>query len=304
MAHKQEQPSFQECLKQIEAGRPLEKVLADQPEAEAFRPDLEAARWLLARRESFAPRPGFVAASRRRLVTRLQAKEGRRTRLGTWWHHTRAGWQMLARSPVFLVVLVLLLIGTSVQSGTVLSRAAPTWLPGDGLYPLRSASERVALVAAVTPSNQAGWHIEFARRRLLEAQALVFEGRYEYIPAVVSDLNRHVELAANMINRISLYDLDQARSLASRLQNTLYGQNRIISVLVKVTPLDTGRNLQRALAISQSGMSAVRNVFAPGSGGPVSLLASLLPMDLAPPAGLLAWRDERPCIPVRSDRWM
>jgi len=120
----------------------------------------------------------------------------------------------------------------------------------------------------------------------------------------VSDLSRHVELAASQINRISLYDLEQARRLGGQLQTTLYGQNQVIRVLAKITPAETGRDLRRALAISQSGMSAIRNVVAPGSGGPVSLRADLLPVDLqdgALPAGMPPRREERPCILVRSD---
>ena len=78
-------------LEAIQSGQAtLEQVLAQRPEqAEVIRAELEAALWLVARREEVAPRVGYVAASRRRVVERIQAEASshgtRRALFGFAW---------------------------------------------------------------------------------------------------------------------------------------------------------------------------------------------------------------------------
>ena len=65
---------LQICLETIQNGEAtLDTILERYPElADELQPQLEAAVWLHQRAESFGPRPGFVRASRSRLVNRIQ----------------------------------------------------------------------------------------------------------------------------------------------------------------------------------------------------------------------------------------
>jgi hypothetical protein len=282
MAHKQEEIIFQEYLKQIESGRPVVKILSHNDELDHdTQAELEAAEWLVGRREDCSPRPGFVPASRQRLMARLRAAQTSpapqtRTWRSRWlaWNSTRP--LGLSHNPILLGVLVGILVGLLFESGLSFSRAAHTWLPGDFLYPIKTVSESVSLLVKWTPEQQALSHIEYARLRLLEAQGLVFDGRYEELPRLSSNLNRHVVQAARAINQISGKDDILARELATLLQSTLGRQSRIVALMVQICPESARPDLQRVLAIAQSGMSSVRDVFAPGSGN-VDTYVAMLP---------------------------
>ena len=65
---------FETCLAQIQTGHEtIDSALARYPEeAEALRPRLEAALWMDERKGSLDPRPGFVSASRSRLVSQIK----------------------------------------------------------------------------------------------------------------------------------------------------------------------------------------------------------------------------------------
>ena len=64
------------CLEQIQSGqKSLDSALAQYPGIAAeLRPRLEAALWLDGRKSSLDPRPGFVAASRNRLLSQIKSE--------------------------------------------------------------------------------------------------------------------------------------------------------------------------------------------------------------------------------------
>ena len=66
--------ALQTCLDLIRGGREtIESVVALYPEfADELRAQLEIAAWLTSASSALDPRPGFVAASRSRLVSRIQ----------------------------------------------------------------------------------------------------------------------------------------------------------------------------------------------------------------------------------------
>ena len=66
--------ALQSCLDLIRGGREtIDTVVARYPEyAEELRAQLEIATWLSTTGPALDPSPGFVSASRRRLVSRIQ----------------------------------------------------------------------------------------------------------------------------------------------------------------------------------------------------------------------------------------
>lgn len=288
MAHKKEEQDFQAYLKLIEAGQPAEKILADIPEqAHHVRAELEAVEWLEHSRGLLEPRPGFVTASRKRLKTRLETPEGRQVGIwrSRWLVRYRSRSYGLAQSPVILAVLLVMLVGMIVQSGRVLAHSAPTWLPGDFLYPLKETGEHLSLLFSLSSEQRASRHIEFARQRLLEAQSLVFEGRYEEIAGAATDFSEHMDAALRTINQISRKDLVTARRLAGLLDVTLSQHNQLISTLVQACPDTARQDLQRVLAVSQNGLLEMKRIIDPGNSN-ASILTWELPL-LAQKAAVL-----------------
>ena len=74
----------------------------------------------------------------------------------------------------WLVAAGVLLSTLAISLGVV---AAAASLPGDALYPLKQAAERVELALAESPQEQANVHLIHARRRVNEALALLEAGR-------------------------------------------------------------------------------------------------------------------------------
>jgi hypothetical protein len=63
------------CLEALERGEGLADVLARYPQAsDEVRPLLEAAVWFKGQKAAVEPRPGFMRASRSRLIEKIEAE--------------------------------------------------------------------------------------------------------------------------------------------------------------------------------------------------------------------------------------
>src|SRR5512133_2811611 len=190
---------LQTCLDLIRNGHlSMEEVLALYPEhVEEFRPRLEAMLWLTQATPLFEPRPGFVHASQRRLVERIKQESAVQTgvpvapavSLGFFaWLSNFFGQKRFAVQ--FAVVLVLII--ALFVSSTGVALAAQDTIPGDNLYPVKLAVENLQLAVTTSAAGEARLRTDFAKRRLLEIQSLVLEGRYQYIPSVVENFEMQV----------------------------------------------------------------------------------------------------------------
>jgi hypothetical protein len=142
-------------------------------------------------------------------------------------------------------------------------RAAPTWLPGDMFYPIKSSMESLRLVFSPSVEQQAQAHIDFAERRLLEAQALAFEGRYDELPVVLAQFNSHIDRAVLRIDVLAHTQPDQARRLANALQVSVSSQRDLVEVLAQLSPEPARSQFRRALSVAQTSLWAIQDLIAP-----------------------------------------
>ncbi|MEW5869672.1 MAG: DUF5667 domain-containing protein [Chloroflexota bacterium] len=265
MSAKVDELIWQDCLERLQNGESLESVLARYPEqAAGLQPELEAAAWLLQRGPALAPRPGFVAASRRRLARRwLPAPRLTRScqALVNW------SLRLQARKLVVYAMLVILLVGQMLNVAKV-ARASQVFLPGEPLYPLKTVLENTHLLLAFDAGRQANLHIEYAQRRLLEVQALILEGDYAPIPDTVSRLDFHVNQTLRALNREVQRDPLQARRLGGELQVVLVSQAELVNVLAGLTPSDTQAECKRVGLIAQYGVLSARYMVSPNGRAP------------------------------------
>jgi hypothetical protein len=159
-----------------------------------------------------------------------------------------------------------LLVVSAALSGSSLARAARTWLPGDLLYPLKIAGERIELGVKPGAAQDVRLHIRFAERRLIEVQALTFEGRYEELPDTVADFAYHVQAAIQDMARLARRDPERARLLALDLQVVLSRQTGLVDLLAGFAPSYTRAEYERVRLVAQDGVLRMRDVFSPGSG--------------------------------------
>lgn len=222
----------------------------------------DAAGWLESAGAEFDPRPEFISASRRRLQTHAGLRR-RRNPWRTWQWSALYWWQ----SPALHVAMVVLLAATLYFNLSSVLRASGGWLPGDLLYPLKPAGEQIRLLTSLTAEGDARLHIEFAHQRLIEIQGLVFENRYDRIPAAVANFDAHVSQAVALVNGMAKKRQPGASELAAELQRTLRGQMGMVTLLKGFTPSTTRAEFERLLSISVAGMSGIRDVLSPKSGG-------------------------------------
>lgn len=239
----------------VEAEPPLDGLSGGDPAL------LETARWLTSARPTLEPRPGFVRASRRR----VQARIGPRVVRNPWrvWGGSALYWW---QSPTLHVAMVVLLAAALYFNAVSFLQASRYWLPGDTLYPLKPVAENVRLLVSFAPERDAALHIEFAHRRLIEVQALVFENRYEEIPGAVASFDYHVTRAVTLVNQVADYEQGQARGLATDLQNTLAGQMGLVALLADFTPDAAQPQFERLLMISTGGVMDMQELLPPDSG--------------------------------------
>lgn len=266
---KKQELVFQDCLDQIQTGgRSLEEALSDYPEhAEALKSELEVALWLQDSRQAFQPRPGFVAASRRRLMARLETQGAAPRAPNLCWAVSSLRYPSTWRTYAPRLVMIYLLMVTLLLSAGRVARASLTWLPGDFGYPVKIAMERIALLATPTAAGDARLHIQFAHRRLIETQALVLEARYEQIPATVDNFAYHVDRAVRAVDQVARHDRGRAQSLALDLQRVLSGQTSLVALLSGFTPEDARADFQSVLIIAENGVSAIKNLLEPENSG-------------------------------------
>lgn len=249
---------LEECLELLEQeGESLDSVVGRFPEqAQELKAGLQAALWLREQSILLEARPGWLAASQQRLVAHIQSK-GLESRLWRW--KKTLAWGRLAVQ----FILAVLLFGTGFLTANGLVHASHTWLPGDWTYPIKIGQEQLELFFAATPARRASLHIEFAQRRIMEAQALVFEGRYAQIPATVDGFEKQVGQAVWELQLTADQNSEQARRLAGGMRQMLSSQISLIGLLADIPPQPTQAEFRQLLQISENGLAALKDLSFP-----------------------------------------
>lgn len=234
--------------------RKVSKVarLAREPRSGRGRP----AEWVsllgVARRLRAVPPPQLGAAAlasgAARVCERLQERAGRGGRRRGL---VRLAWAALA---------VLLLLAVS-AAGTAL--AAEGSLPGQPLYPLKRAGERVRLSLTRESQARADLQIVLAERRLDEVEAVCMVG--DCLPGMVEDLDAAVEAAEAAVE--GLVPGRRGPALEKMVALTLRQQEVLTGVLARA-PAAARPGLERALERSRRGHARARESLEKERGNP------------------------------------
>ncbi|MCH8198810.1 MAG: hypothetical protein IIA54_01920 [Chloroflexi bacterium] len=173
-----------ECIDRVlTRGESIEACVRDFPEhADELRDALSAG---VAAAEAFAflPDPDRKRAARLRLHDAIDRKRSRRA----WWRLPLAG---AGRAPrLATVALVALLVVAGSSTGTVL--AAQDSAPGELLYPVMRAGERVQLALAITDERESDLRARLMERRIRELGIVMSTGRERFVPDLVAQIERH-----------------------------------------------------------------------------------------------------------------
>ena len=210
---------LQTCLEDIHTGREtLETALAQQPALKGqLRSELEAAVWFWQQSTLFNPRPGYISASRDRLVGRIR-HEAQPSDYFPWGRFSFSSLIVnLKRNPFpsLRMVLVILLAAFLAFSTVGVAQASLNSLPGDSLYGVKIRLEETALSLSFSKVNDAELNIKFARRRLLEMQMLTLEGRFDEMAPVAQGFEYHMDQALQVMNELPDKDPGNLKMLVS-----------------------------------------------------------------------------------------
>ena len=262
--------ALQTCLDLIRGGREtIDSVVSLYPEfAEDLRPQLEIATWLTSAGSALDPRPGFVTASRHRLVSRIQQENRPPVPVPlTWGERFQQFFSAQKLAPVGFVLV--LMLGLFV-SGTVVT-ASQKAIPGDDLYAVKLTLEQIALATSLDEKSDAELQIQMVENRLTEVQALIVEERYDEVAETIQESTEQISKTLEIIQIVREEDRFLAADLAAQLDGLLSEQKIILSVLTRNAPANVSANFIRVWAVSEIVKITVSDI------------ASIVPPPPAPP---------------------
>ena len=262
--------ALQSCLDLIRGGREsIDSVVARYPEyAEELRAQLESAMWLSTAGSALDPRPEFISASRRRLVSRIQLESRPPITVSLTWGERLQ--QLLTAQKLAPVAFVFVLMLALFVSGTVVS-ASQKALPGDDLYSVKLTLEQIALATSLDEKSDAELQIQFVENRLTEVQALIVEERYEEVAETIQESTEQISKTLEIIKTVEEQDRFLAADLASQLDGLLAEQKSILAVLSQNAPEIVTISIYRVWFVSEVVKLTAANI------------ASIVPPPPAPP---------------------
>ena len=206
-----------ECLELILSGQSdLEGCLTRYPQhAERLRELLEPA--LLLRQEPHTPPSAdMVRRGQNRLMQAVQQQHFRlaargpvRRALDMIIHPFRFGGLRWAGAMATVVTLLVVGGGVTAASGDT--------VPGDALYPVKKATERVRMAFAFSNSRKATLQIGLAERRMVEMVKLAERGDTDPLPKLILGLQSHLTKTTTLTN---VGNVDSTDGFAQRLDQS------------------------------------------------------------------------------------
>ncbi len=255
---------LQSCLEQVLKGQEtLDSVVSRYPlQADTLRAEIQVALLLSSRQAAFDPRPGYISASKRRLVARIQretarTEEARREKV--WWR--QAGLRL--KGVTMQLVLAALLIVVFFFTVDRVAAASVSSIPGDTFYPVKTAIEQAQLAVTFDDARAMELRIEFAHRRIAEMDQLALEGRYDEILATSSAFEAQIQASLQLLAKVEKQNPARARELANSLQTTLDEQANTLNVILSIVPENSQAGVRQAIKATQAASSATKKYAKP-----------------------------------------
>jgi hypothetical protein len=243
-----------ECIDLVLRGESVEQCLARYPEQMG---ELEPLlRTAVGAREAadVEPRPEFKAQVRYQTQSRLSAK-------GQKAEHKRMpvlGWAPRWAMVVAAILLVVVLAG----SGTV--AASSDSLPGDTLYPVKTATERVQMFFAFSDVAKAKLQAKFAGRRVQEMARLAERGDIERLEGLAVRFKEHLARIEGLSDQIVAADSQNAAKIAELeeiLNRNMARDDAVLEAAYSEAPSSLRPAIQQArMRLMQGYQEAIANL--------------------------------------------
>ncbi len=254
-----------DCLARLAQGESIETCLAEYPQwAEELRPLLELGSLL-----HMMAVPAAQEAARQQGEERLKRRLRSRSRSGwlpalvsipsqilSLWKDTITNFLevfMMKKAFASLALVVALLFG----SGALTAFASQNALPGDALYPVKTALEDARLALTSNHAAAARLALQLSERRVQELTALAQAGRFDDMQAAAQRLNAHLQTAAQSLEALARTNPTQANAVAVLLTQAQQSEQQVIASLQDAAPVAARPALNQAVAaLQESGRAA------------------------------------------------
>jgi hypothetical protein len=200
------------------------------------------------------PRPGFIAASNRRVLEKIQQEQLAKTQPTALARENIFAqiWQALTgqRHLAFQAVLVFVLLFVMVAGGGGTAYAAQDALPGDLLYRVKVSLETAEEAFTQGEAPKAVLQIRLAQRRLAEIQSLIAQDRLGDIPKTITMFEDHINRAIHHVIAVRGQDQERAGELVASMQTVLQEQVGIFNQLASSASPELRELIDRIVLVS------------------------------------------------------
>ncbi|MGM0401736.1 MAG: DUF5667 domain-containing protein [Chloroflexota bacterium] len=237
-----------QCLKEIEEGSSVEECLARHPERrEELEPLLHTAQRMRGA-PRVEPSPTFRQHARTRLMNVIEPRTSAAGSRQSSSPRQRGVFQRLGlATPTMVIVMVIVLLATT---GLGVVHASSRSLPGDPLYEVKLATERIRLTLSPTQAGVARAHLAAAERRLEEANRLAEANGEKYMETLMHQYVEQVQAANEALQNRRLRD-DQVAPLAEHFGTRLTHHQEILTQVREHTPEEAYLGIDQAIKASQ-----------------------------------------------------
>ena len=130
----------------------------------------------------------------------------------------RTGTHPVRRLVVAAVIAAVLLVGVGLA-------ASADSLPDSPLYPLKGVLEKARGVLAFSPADKFTYHLELARTRLTEADAMIARHRLDLVGSALNAFDDQVAAASSVVQAETRTDPTVATDMENRLRRSLATQD-------------------------------------------------------------------------------
>ncbi|HEY4689192.1 MAG TPA: LamG-like jellyroll fold domain-containing protein [Anaerolineae bacterium] len=145
----------------------------------------------------------------------------------------RFNWRFPLLSPVSALLMAALILLGSV--GIVFAMAQNA-LPGDALYGLKTAVERIQVAISPSEADKVQLHLAFAQTRLQEVATLTARGRYSEIPTAMSDFQRQIDATTSGLKAVANEDAVRGAMLAHEVTGAMANYMNALAALRDSSP--------------------------------------------------------------------
>lgn len=176
---------------------------------------------------------------------------------------------MRPRSPVMAIVSALIAV-LLLSSGVIYASAGA--LPGDALYPVKTAIEDIRLTVSLSDASDARLRLTFADRRLGEATALLEKNRLEGAKEALADYAVQLEAALAFLSEEDGLSPDEQMTLARFAATSLVRHEAQLAARLDRVPQAARMDIERALTASQTALDRALQVVEGGPGRKMPVL--------------------------------